>query len=67
MNDFIGQNGGFYNNSISYTDTDSLHFYKKYWSSLVDNGFVGKPFGLGKNHYGNSGIHYAWFLALKIK
>ena len=67
MNDVIKQIGGFYNNSIYYTDTDSLYIHKKYWSNLVDNGFVGKSLGLGKNEYGNSGIFYAWFLASKIE
>ena len=67
MNDVIKQIDGFYNNSIYYTDTDSLYIHKKYWSNLVDNGFVGKSHGLGKNDYGDSGIFYAWFLAPKIK
>ena len=34
---------------------------------MVDNGFVGKTLGLGKNDYGNSGLFYAWFRAPKIK
>ena len=67
MNDVIRQIGGFYNNSIYYTDNDSLYILKKYWSSLVDNGFVGKFLGLSKNYYDNSGLIYAWFFALKIK
>ena len=57
---------GFYNNSIYYTDTDSLYIHKKYWSTSVEKGCVGKPLGLGKNDYGDSGIFYAWFLAPKI-
>ena len=56
MNDVIKQIGGFYIISIYYTDTGSLCKLKKYWSDLVDNGFVGKSLGLGKNDYGNSGI-----------
>ena len=56
MNDVIKQIGGFYNDSIYYTDTDSLYIHKKYWSYLVDNGFVGKSLGLSKKDYGNSGI-----------
>ena len=44
-----------------------MYIHLKYWSDLVDNGFVGKSVGLGKNHYGNLGIFYAWFLAPKIK
>ena len=67
MNYVIEQINGFYNNSIYYTDTDSLYIHKNHWSNLVDNGFVGKSLGLGKNDYGNSGIFYAWFLAPKIK
>ena len=67
INDVIKQIVGFYINSTYYTDTDSLYIHKKYWSSLVDNGFVDKCFGLAKNDYGNSGIFYAWFLAPKIK
>ena len=67
MNDVFRQIGGFYNNKIYYTDTDSLYIHKKYWSDLVDNGFVGKSRGLGRNDYGNSGLFCAWFLAPKIK
>ena len=67
MNDVIRQIGGFYKNSIYYTDTDSLYIHKKYWSDLVDNGFVGKSPGLCKKDYGNSGIFYAFFLAPKVK
>ena len=66
MNEVIKQIGGFYNNSIYYGDTDSIHTHKKYWSYLVDKGFAAKPLGLGKNNYGNSGIFYSWFLAPKI-
>ena len=40
---------------------------QKNWSSLVDNGFSGISFGLGKNDYTNSGIFCAWFLAPMIK
>ena len=67
MNSVINQIDGFYNNNIYYTDTDSIYIHKKYWSNLIDNGFVGKSLGLGKNDYGDSGIFYAWFLAPKIK
>ena len=48
MNDVIKQKGGFYKNSNHYSDTDSLYIHKKYWSDLVDKGFVGKFLGLGK-------------------
>ena len=67
MDDVIKQIDGFYNNSFYYTDTDSLYIHKKYWSTLVAKGFVGKSLGLGKNDYGDSGIFYAWFLAPKTK
>ena len=67
MNEVINQIGGFFNNSVYYTDTDSLYIHKKYWSSLVDKGFVGKSLGVSENDYGNSGMFYAWFLAPKIK
>ena len=60
MNDVIKQIGGFYDISNYYTDTDSLCIHKKYWSDLIDKGFVGKSLGWGKNDYGNSGIFYAW-------
>ena len=45
MNDVIKQIGGFFINSIYCTDTGSLYMHKIYWSDLVDNGFVGTPFG----------------------
>ena len=47
-NEVINQIGGFYNNSIYNGDTDSMYIDKKYWSHLVDDGFVGKYIGLGK-------------------
>ena len=59
MNNVIKQINGFYNNNIYYTDTDSLYIHKKYWSNLIDIGFIGKSLGLGKNDSGNSGIFYA--------
>ena len=67
MKDIIKQINGFYSNNIYYTDTDSLYIHKKYWSTLVEKGYVGKYLGLGENDYGDSGIFYAWFLAPKIK
>ena len=67
MNEVINQTGGFYINIFYYGDTDSMYIYKKYWSNLVDIGFVGKSHGLNKNDHGNWGIFYAWFLAPKIK
>ena len=67
MNDVVKQINGFQNNSIYNTDTDSLYIHKKYWSDLVDKGFIGKYLGLSIIDYGNSGIFYAWFLYPKIK
>ena len=67
MNEVLNEIGGFYNNCIYDTYTDSPYIHKKYWSSLLDAAFVCKALGLGKNDYGNSGIFYAWFLAPKIK
>ena len=67
MNEVIKQMVGFYNNNIYYEDTDSRYTHKKYWSDLVDNGFVGRSLGSCKNDDGNSGIFYAWFLAPNIK
>ena len=67
VKDVIKKTNGLYNNSTYYTDTDSLYIHKKYWSTLVEKGCVGKSLGLDKNNYGNSGIFYAWFLAPKIK
>ena len=34
MNNFIREINGFYNNSIYYGDTDSLHIEKRYWDVL---------------------------------
>ena len=67
MNEVFRVIDGFYSNCIYYGDTDSGYIHKKHWSNLVKKGFVGKSLGLGENDYGNSGIFYAWFLALKIK
>ena len=53
----------FYSNNVYYGDTDSAHIHENYWSTLVDNGFVGKSLGLGKNDYGHASIFYAWLLA----
>ena len=66
MNEVGNQIGGFHKNTIYYGVTDSVYIHKKYWDDLVDNGFIGKTLGLGKDDYGNLGIFYAWFLAPKI-
>ena len=66
MNKVFREIVGFYTNFIYYGDTDSGYIHKKHWSTLVENGIVGKSLELGKNDYGNSGIFYACFLAPKI-
>ena len=66
MNDVINQKSGVYSNRIYYLDKYSMYIQKKYWSSLVDIGFVGKTLRLGKNDYDSSGVFYAWFLIQKV-
>ena len=48
MNKVFREIDGLYSNCIYYGDTDSGYVHKKYWSTLVDNGFVGKSLGLRK-------------------
>ena len=67
MNEVFNQKRGFSYKGVSYGDTDSMYIHKKDWSDLVDNRFVRKSLGLGKNDYGNCGMFYTWFLAPKIK
>ena len=67
FNNLVREIDGFYSNNNYYEDTDSGYIHKKHWSTLVEKGFVGKPLGLGKNDYGNSGTIYASFLTPKIK
>ena len=67
MNNFVSENNGFYNNSIYYTDTDSLYIEKKYWDVLDKANLVCKNLCQGKNDYKTSGNFYALFLAPKIK
>ena len=55
MNEVNYQKRGFYSISIFYGDSSSMYINKNYWSPLVDNGLVGKSFGLCKNDYGSSG------------
>ena len=65
MNIAICEIKGFYRNNICYGDIDSACIHKRHWSTLVDNGYVGKSLRLGKNDYGDAGIFYAWFRAPK--
>ena len=67
MNKFIRDINGFYNNSIYYTDTDSLDIEKKFWDVLDKANLVGKNLCQGKNDYKTGGIFYGLFLAPKIK
>ena len=67
MNKFIREINGFYNNSIYYTDTDSLYIEKKYWDVLDEANLVRKNLCQGKNDYKTGGIFYGLFLAPKIK
>ena len=65
MNNFIRGINGFYNNSIYYTDTDSLYIEKKYWDVLYKANLVGKNLCQGKKVYKTGGIFYGLFLAAK--
>ena len=67
MNNFIREINGFYNNSIYYTDTDSLYIEKKYWDVLDKANLVGKNLCQGKNDYNSGSVFYGLFLAPKIK
>ena len=67
MNNFIREINGFYNNSIYYTDCDSLYIEKKYWDVLDKANLVGEGLCQGKNDYKTGGIFYGLFLAPKIK
>ena len=67
MNIFIREINGFYNNSIYYTDCDSLYIEEKYWDVLDKANLVGKSLCQGKNDYKTGGIFYGLFLAPKIK
>ena len=67
MNNSIREINGFYNNSIYYGDTDSLHIEKKYWDVLDKANLVGEDLCQGKNDYKTGGIFYGLFLAPKIK
>ena len=67
MNIFIREINGFYNNSIYYTDTDSLYKDKRYWDVLDKAILVGKNLSEGKNDYKTGGIFYGLLLAPKIK
>ena len=66
MDNVVRETDGFYSNNFYYGDTDSAYSHKKL-SNLVQNNFVGKSQGFGKNDYGYAGLFNVWFLAPKIK
>ena len=51
MKNFIREINEFYNNSISFSDCDSLYIEKKYWDVLDQANSVGKILCQGKNDY----------------
>ena len=65
MNNVTREIDGFYSTVIYYGDTDSAYIHEKHCSTLVDNGFVGKPLTPGENNYSKAGIFYDWFLTPK--
>ena len=66
MNKFIKEINGFFNNSVYYTDTDSLYIEKKYWDVFDKKNLV-EDLCQGKNDYETGGIFYGLYLAPKIK
>ena len=48
MNFVIREKDGCYSKNYIYGDTNSAYIDKKHWSTLIDNGFVGKSPGLKK-------------------
>ncbi|ESO98469.1 hypothetical protein LOTGIDRAFT_174280 [Lottia gigantea] len=68
MNNFIHVINGFYKPEIYYTDTDSLYISSKNWKKLNRAGLVSeKDYCKGKNDYGDGGIIFGLYLALKVK
>ena len=67
MNNFIREENGFYNNSIYYSDTDSLYIEKNFWDVLDKANLIGENLCQGKNDQETGGIFYGLYLAPKIK
>ena len=67
MNNFIHAIGGFFNNDVYYTDTESLYIENNQWNKLNEKNLVRKKLLRGKNDYGVGGIFYAISLAPKTK
>ena len=61
MNNLIGEINSFYNNSIYYTDTDSLYIEKSYWKVSNKVGLVGSDLCQSKNGYKSTGAFYGMF------
>ena len=62
INNFIHAIDGFYNNSVFYTDTDSLYIENKHWAKHDKAGLVGKHLLQGKNDYKDGGI-FLWIVS----
>ena len=58
MNNFIREINGFYNISIYYADTDSLHIEEKYWD-VLDKANLVEELCQGKNIYKTGRIFYS--------
>ena len=56
LNKFIKEINGFYSNSISYGDTDSLFIGKQFWEVLDEANLLGKSLRQGANDYETAGI-----------
>ena len=64
---FIREINGFYNDSISYGDTDSLYFTQEHWDALDKARLVEDSSCQSKNDYKSGGIFYGLFLAPLLK
>ena len=68
LNFFRRELNGFYNNIVSYTDTDSLYIERKYWYVLNKAKLVGGGLCQGKIDYGDDNfMFYGLFLTPNIK
>ena len=64
---FSAEINNFYNDSILYTDRDSLYIEKEFWDVLDKTSLVGDKLGQGKFVYESGDIFYGLFLSPKIK
>ena len=58
---------GFYSNKKYYQDNSSLCIQMNHYQKFTEVGFVENNVGQGKNDYGNVGISYGLFHAVKKK